>query len=100
MREAIVSIQVSWMEKFAENYPVLASDARTIHTKDDTIFSTSYETYLRGELTTYSSDMLYLYGRWIVELYKSGKNLAYMIMEETVHAYGYKSLDEAEENAG
>jgi len=100
MREAIVSIQVTWMEKFAENYPVLASDARTIHTKDDTVFSTSYETYLRGELTTYSSDMLYLYGRWIVKLYKSGKNLAYMIMEETVHAYGYKSLDEAEENAG
>lgn len=99
MREAIVSIQVTWMESFAEHYPALASDARTIHTKDDTVFSTSYETYLRGELTTYSFDMLYLYGRWIVELYKSGKNLAYMIMEETVHAYGYKSLDEAEANA-
>jgi tetratricopeptide (TPR) repeat protein len=96
IREAIVGIQVSWMDEFAERYPKLSSDARSVHTETDSIYATSYETYLRGELTTYSADMLYEYGRWITSLYRDGKNLAFMIMEETVHAYGYKSLDDAE----
>lgn len=96
IREAIVNIQVSWMDEFAKRYPNLASNARTIHTENDSVFQTSYETYLRGELTTYSFDMLYKYGRWITNLYKNKQNLAFMIMTETVHAYGFKSLDDAE----
>ena len=96
IREAIVAIQVTWMDAFAERYPKLAANARTIHTAQDSVFETSYETYLRGELTTYSFDMLYAYGRWITSLHRDRKNLAFLIMEETVHAYGYPSLDAAE----
>ena len=48
--EAIISIQVSWMEDFAKQYPNLAGQARKIHTAEDTEWQTSYETYLRGEL--------------------------------------------------
>ena len=40
--------------------------------------------------------MLELYARFIVELSKSGKNLAYEIMENNVRFYGYKDLDTAE----
>ena len=94
--EAIISIQVSWMEDFAKQYPNLAGQARKIHTSEDTEWQTSYETYLRGELLTYSEDLLQAYGAWIVTLYQARKNLAEQIMTNTVHFYQYSSLEAAE----
>lgn len=94
--EAIIKIQVSWMEEFAEKYPKMAGNARSIHTSEDSAYNTSYETYLRGELGTYSEQTLGLYSAFIVALYKSGRNLAYMIMDNTAKLYGYKDVEEAE----
>lgn len=94
--EAVIAIQVGWMEEFARHYPKLAGNARTIHTADDHSYNTSYETYLRGELGTYSDELMKLYGQFIVSLAGENQNLAYMIMENTAKLYGYKSLDEAE----
>lgn len=94
--EQIVQLQVSWMEDFAKKYPALAENARSIHTGDDNIANTSYETYLRGEISTYSDKMLELYGRYVVEYAHNGQNLAFDIMTNSVHLYGYKDLDSAE----
>ena len=90
-------MQVGWMEEFATKYPALADNARSIHTTEDNPFNTSYETYLRGEIGTYSDKMLELYGRYIVDYAKEGRNLAYDIMNNSVHLYGYKSIEEAEQ---
>ncbi len=95
--EQICGIQVGWMEEFAKDYPALAQNARSIHTYQDNPFDTSYETYLRGELGTYSDKMLELYGRYIVGYVKEGGNLARDIMENSVHLYGYADIREAEE---
>ena len=95
--ESIIRMQVEWMEEFAKRYPNMAGNARKIHTSEDTPFETSYETYLRGELMTYSDDTLYLYGRFIVGLQRLGKNLAYMIMDNTAKLYGYRDVKDAEE---
>ena len=84
------------MEEFAGEYPALADNARSIHTAEDNPFDTSYETYLRGELGTYSDKMLELYGRYIVTYARGGKNLAHDIMLNNVKMYGYGSLEEAE----
>ena len=94
--EAIVEMQVSWMEAFADRYPQLAGNARSIHTSEDNQWNTSYETYLRGEISTYSDKMLQLYGQYIVELSNAGENLARRIMEQSVLMYGYEGLEEAE----
>lgn len=90
--EQIVLIQVGFMESFAKEFPLVAQNARVIHTSEDTFFRTSYETYLRGELLTYSFDTLRLYGQFIVSLARENKNLAKMIMENTAHMYGYEEL--------
>ncbi|MDD6812078.1 MAG: DUF4125 family protein [Lachnospiraceae bacterium] len=95
--EEIVKIQVGFMEELAERYPMVAGTARSIHTYEDTPYDTSYETYLRGELGTYSDETLQLYGRFIVSLASKGDNLAMRIMEHTAELYGYTSLDELEE---
>ena len=94
--EQICGMQVGWMEEFAAAYPALADNARSIHSYEDNPFDTSYETYLRGEIGTYSDKMLELYGRYIVGYARSGKNLAEDIMGNSVHMYGYESIEEAE----
>ncbi|MDD6202733.1 MAG: DUF4125 family protein, partial [Lachnospiraceae bacterium] len=95
--EEIVKIQVGFMEELAGKYPMVASTARSIHTYEDNPYNTSYETYLRGELSTYSDETLQLYGRFIVSLASNGENLAMRIMENTAKLYGYASLDDLEE---
>ena len=97
--EKIAGLQVAWMEDFARRYPMLAGNARRIHTWEDDAGNTSYETYLRGELLTYSDKMLELYGRYIVAHAQGphARNLAEEIMEHSVLMYGYESLQEAEE---
>ena len=95
--DQIVDIQVGWMEEFAKEYPKLAGDARDITSVSDSLNNTSYETYLRGELLTYSEELIKMYGEFIVKLFQDGKNLAKMTIENTVHLEGYESLEEAEE---
>ncbi len=94
--EEIVKIQVGWMEEFAAEYPKAAGNARSIHTSEDNPLNTSYETYLRGEISTYSDETLDLYGRFIAQLCREDKNLAKMTMENTAILYGYKSLEDLE----
>ena len=94
--EQIVKIQVDWMEEFAAKYPAMGERARRIKTSQDNAFETSYETYLRGELGTYSDKMLELYARFIVGLSSHNSNLAYETMSNTAKLYGYDSLERAE----
>lgn len=94
--QQVTALQVSWMEDFAVKYPALADNARSVHSYDDNLYNTSYETYLRGEISTYSDKMLELYGRYVVEYAKENRNLAFEIMTNSVKLYGYRDLDSAE----
>lgn len=96
MVEQIVAIQVGWREEFAEKYPHLSGQARIIHTSEDTLYDISFETYLRGELKTYSMQTLVLYGRLIVAFVQEQKNMTEEIMRYTTAFYGYKTLEDAE----
>ena len=94
--DQIAAIQVQWMEEFAAQYPHMAGNARSIHASEDTEWNTSYETYLKGELGTYSDATLKLYGRFVVDLYRQDRNLAEMTMDNTARLYGYADLAAAE----
>ncbi len=94
--EAIVAIPVGMMEEFAQQYPKAAGEARKIHTSEDTPADTSYETYLRGEISTYSDEMLGLYGRFVADCARSGRNIAKETITNSALLYGYASLDDME----
>ena len=96
IQEEIIKIQVNWMEEFAKEYPKMAGNARVIHTSEDTEAETSYETYLRGEIGTYSDATLLLYGRFIATLAQESKNLAYETMNNTAQLLGYEGVADAE----
>lgn len=96
LQEGIIEIQVAWMEEFAKEYPKLAANSRSIRTSTDGVFNTSYETYLRGELGTYSDELIMLYGRFVAGIAAKGGNLALMTMTNTAKLYGYRTIEEAE----
>ena len=94
--EQIVAIQMKMMEEFSQNHPKVATNARTLHTSEDTLYDTSYETYLRGEISTYSDKMLQLYGKYVVDCFTEGENIALNTMTNTAKIYGFSSLEEFE----
>ena len=94
--DEIVKIQVGFMEDFAEDYPGIAKGGRSIHTFEDTSYNTSFETYLRGELMTYSGGTLELYESFIKDYVAREKNLTCEIMSNTAHMRGYAGLEDME----
>lgn len=94
--EQIVGIQMNMVEEFAKDYPKVVGNARNLHTYEDNIIDTSYETYLRGEISTYSDKMLQLYGKYVITCAKEGENIARRTIENTAKLYGYSGLDEFE----
>ena len=95
--EKTIAIQTKWLEEFAEKYPNLMSEARYVYTKEDTEYETSSETYLRGELASYSEETEKLYGAYIEKLQSEGKSIVVMTYDYMVKKYGYESIEDAEE---
>lgn len=96
IQEEIIKMQVAWMEEATEKYPKLTANMRSIRTETDSMYNTSYETYLRGELSTYSENTFILYTGFIISLMKEGINLTLMTIENSTKLYGYASIDVAE----
>lgn len=94
--ESVVARQVGWAREFRGAYPRLGEAMRVLTSDEDRIGDTSFETYLRGELLTYSARTLDLYARHVAELAESGQNLTEQIVGWTVLLGGYGSLEEAE----
>lgn len=94
--DVIVEIQTNMMSAFAKSYPKLAENARSVSSDDDNMYNTSSQTYLKGEISTYSDKMLELYGRFVADMHSKGKNIAEETIRNTVKLYGYSSLAEAE----
>lgn len=93
---AIVDKQLAWMRAYQQKYPLLARGNRALTSEEDTALDTSFETYLEGELKTYSSETVRRLRRFVEKLDAEEKNLAILTMEKTVKNYGFSSLDVAE----
>ena len=92
----ITAVQVAWLEDLSARYPYVTGNGRPIHRSEDSLYATSFETYLTGELATYSENTLEYYDEYIQNLLKEHKNLNEMILLHTCLAYGYESIEDAE----
>ncbi len=97
--DKIVGIQYAWQKEMFQKYPNLMSGARSIDSREDTSLQTSFETYLRGELETYSCETLGLLYEDIKTYQKAKKSLNEALYEFLVKDLGYQSLEEAEATA-
>lgn len=97
-QEQVIAQQVRWAADFRTRYPKLGEAMRVLRTAEDTQTATSFETYLRGELGTYSDTTFALYEAMIGE--RAAASPQHNITEETllntVKLGGFDTLDEAE----
>ena len=95
-QEEIVAVQVAWARVFRDRYPRLGHAMRVLTSDQDTLADTSFETYLRGELGTYSEATLALYSALIDATVAAGGNLTTKTIGYTVALAGFADLDAAE----
>ena len=101
MVEKIVKINLQWDAEMMRDYPNLRSNGRVLTTADDSVEDgSSMESYLRGELLTYSMHTLNLIYRETVEAYEKGESLLKQTIANETLFYGYASLEEAEAKHG
>jgi hypothetical protein len=105
--DKIVKIILGWEEELMKKFPYVLKRGRPIHSSEDKQFVTSQcdthpfaisiETYLRGELATYSKRTLKLYYENLLKQKSENINGSKVIYEQMIKQYGYKSLEEANE---
>lgn len=91
----ITKIHMEWVKEMNEKYPYVREKGRPASSQEDSAYKTSVETYMQGELATYSLRTLELYMSNICEQQSQNINGAQIVLEATVKAYGYTSLDVA-----
>lgn len=95
-QERVIAVQVAWARDFRGRYPKLGAAMRVLTTAEDTSEDTSFETYLRGELGTYSDRTMALYEAMVEGLQAAGRNLTEQTVANTVRLGGFADLTEAE----
>ena len=95
-QERVIAVQVAWARDFRGRYPKLGAAMRVLTTAEDTPEDTSFETYLRGELGTYSDRTMALYEAMVEDLQDAGRNLTEQTVANTVRLGGFADLEEAE----
>jgi hypothetical protein len=94
--DKIVDLEQEAQEEVSSRYPNFLSRGRPI--EDDRSGTTSFKTYLRGELETYSDRTLELLHRDIQQMKAQGKNWAEQAYTNLVRSIGYDSLADLEES--
>ena len=95
--EAVIEQVMAWEEELIEKYPHIRKRGRPIYSCDDNINVTSIETYLRGELSTFSLKTIKRYQQDVLKYASEDKNMCELILEETIKRYGIASLQAADE---
>jgi hypothetical protein len=94
--DIIIELVLAGQKEFIASYPNLMRRGRPLLSKNDSNDLTSFETYLRSELETYSENTLKLLHDDILILNKSGSSLSESIYNELASQWGFHSLDELE----
>jgi hypothetical protein len=95
--EKIIFLQYQWQKEIMGKYPNLMAGARPISQADDSQYRTSFETYLRGELETYSDDTLSLLYKDMIDKMDKGINMPEEVYSYLAKEMGYGSIEEADQ---
>ena len=98
--DEIAEIVIEWEEDVSSRYPHILGRGRPLRSSEDTRFVTSFETYLMGELASYSPRTLRLYRDHVKALQAAGKNGSEATLDYVVRRHGFGSLEEADERLG
>jgi hypothetical protein len=94
--EETVRLKMDWQRAMFRDFPAVMSGARPLTDESTRAQMTSFETYARGELETYSERTLNLLYRDLLAMQAAGESLSEMVYDHLVRASGYASLKAAE----
>ena len=94
--EEIVRLKMDWQRAMFRDYPAVMAGARPLTAESTRAQMTSFETYARGELETYSERTLGLLNRDLLEIQAQGESLSEKVYDCLVRASGYASLKDTE----
>ncbi len=94
--DRIVAVQLKWQEELSARFPGLLGRGRPLKDSESAGGTTSFSTYLRGELETYSRETLALLHREVTGAEAGGNNLTEGIYLHLVRSLGYGSIEDAE----
>ena len=95
--EQIVKIVLGWEQELLEIYPYILKRGRPLFSTEDSFGVTSMETYLSGELATYSLRTLEVYLDHIQKEQSENINGSAITLLYMMKQYGFTSLEEANE---
>lgn len=95
--DRITVVFLDWERELSQKFPHVLAKGRPIFSTQDSPVSVSLETYLRGELATYSRKTLELYWANVEKQKAAGINGSAITLTHIVKQYGYNSLEEANE---
>ena len=93
----IMSIYMNWEKEFFEKYHIFSSMGRPLYSSEDDNIETSIETYLRGELLSYSEKTLKLYLNYVIDNKEKNINLAIKNMDNLARMQGFNDSNDVEE---
>ena len=96
LAEKISFLHLKWTEECRTKYPCLFRGARPVYTRYDSRGAISSETYWLGELLTFSEKTLERYLDYAMSIHNNRGNLCEEILSNTMKAYGFSSLEDAE----
>ena len=94
--EEIVTVQLRWQTEMVRKFPDLMAGARHLSETDGSTQGTSFETYLRAELETYSNGTIERLHRDVLDYAKAGINGSEKIYAYLVKQLGYDSIETAD----
>lgn len=96
--DTIVTTVLAGQKQFIEKYPRLMQGGRPVDKDQDSSDMTSFETYLRSELETYSETTLGLLMADMMMLQNEGSNLSEVTYSYLAKQWGYDSIDDLEKS--
>ena len=92
----IEKIYLDWGDEFENNFPKFSKLCRPLRSSGDIPERASVQTYLIGELSSYSTRTVLFYFDYVTQCVKEGKNLIYITHSDVVKQKGFNSIEEVE----
>jgi hypothetical protein len=96
----ITDRNLSWYAELSRMYPAIAALGRPAYTSQEKDGYASIESYMLGELASYSYRTLNIYEEYQEKLFCKGKSIPQITLENTMKKQGFSSLKEAERGGG
>ncbi|MCD6527729.1 MAG: DUF4125 family protein [Desulfuromonas sp.] len=98
--EQLATVMLRWQREFIERYPRMMASGRPLCSTEDTPCSTSFETYLKGELESYSARTLQCLSEDVADYQLRQASMSDVTYDYLVKQWGFESVEQLNQRLG